>query len=84
MGFNMGNNREAYRIIRGGWNDLGRLISMEKSLSQMTVPTFAAAGRTFSNISYAQHPEDQIRNIVREKRSVPEILDHWEATKKGG
>ncbi|WAM22520.1 MAG: hypothetical protein OI715_00080 (plasmid) [Candidatus Methanoperedens sp.] len=43
---------------------------MEKSLSQMTVSTFAAAGRTFSNISYVQHPEDQILNIVREKRSV--------------
>ena len=63
---------------------MGRLISMEKSLTQTTRSTSAAAAQTFSNISYAQHPEDQILNIVREKRSVllSDLPKHLRRTSK--
>jgi hypothetical protein len=43
---------------------------MQKLLTQANLSIFAAATQTFSNISYTQHPEDQILDIVREKRSI--------------
>ncbi|MDP2767649.1 MAG: hypothetical protein Q8O41_09410 [Candidatus Methanoperedens sp.] len=57
---------------------------MEKSLNQTALSTFAAAAQTFCNISYAQHPEDQILNIVRKKGSVllSDLPKHLRRTSK--
>ena len=57
---------------------------MQKLLTQANLSTFAATTQTFSNISYAQHPEDQILNIVREKRSVllSDLPKHLRRTSK--
>src|SRR4030067_1638252 len=57
---------------------------MQKLLIQPNLSTFAAATQTFSNISYAQHPEDQILEIVREKRSIylSDLPKHLRRTSK--
>jgi hypothetical protein len=57
---------------------------MEKPLTQANLSTFAAAAQTINNISYAQHPEDQILNIVREKRSIylSDLPKHLRRTSK--
>jgi hypothetical protein len=81
----MDKNPEAHTNNTGPrGNDPGRLISMERSVSQTTLSTFAAAAQPFSNISYAQHPEDQILNIVKEKRSVllSDLPKHLRRTSK--
>src|SRR5574341_2268756 len=56
---------------------------MDKPLAQTNLSTFAST-QTISNISYAQHPEDQILNIVREKRSIylADLPKHLRRTSK--
>lgn len=57
---------------------------MEKPFTQKTLSTFTTAAQTFGNIRYAQHPEDQILNIVREKRSIllSDLPKHLRRTSK--
>lgn len=57
---------------------------MQKLLTQGNLSTFAAATQTFSNIIYTQHPEDQILDIVREKRSIylSDLPKHLRRTSK--
>lgn len=81
MGRNLGTNVKntgADGLVRAG------MIYMEKSLTQMTLSTFATSAQTLGNISYAQHPEDQILNIVREKRSIylSDLPKHLRRTSK--